>query len=363
MSTDLLLIPGDGVGPEIMAQAELVLDELCNLTDLEVNCEHADLGGAAYDKTGHALPPSTLALAKDCDAVLFGAAGGSQWDTLPRANRPETALLRLRRELDLFANLRPAILFDCLASSSSLKDDLVSGLDILIIRELTGGIYFGEPRGVETLESGRRRGINTLVYHEDEISRIAHVAFKIARQRDNRVCSIDKANVLETTEFWRQVVTSIGETHYPDVELSHMLVDNAAMQLVREPKQFDVIVTTNMFGDILSDVSAMLTGSIGMLPSASLDRNQKGLFEPVHGTAPDIAGQNKVNPLAMILSLAMLLRYTLKQDDIADKVEQAVENVIEKGIRTTDIYFEGAELVGTDQMGSEVVRELRNLLN
>ncbi|MDE0309482.1 MAG: 3-isopropylmalate dehydrogenase [Acidiferrobacterales bacterium] len=363
MAANLLLIPGDGVGPEIMAQARLVLDELCNLTDLDVNCEYSDLGGAAYDKTGHALPPGTLSLAKDSDAVLFGAAGGPQWDSLPRENRPETALLRLRRELDLFANLRPAILFDCLASSSSLKADLVSGLDILIIRELTGGIYFGEPRGVETLDCGKRRGVNTLVYHEDEISRIAHVAFKIARQRDNRVCSIDKANVLETTELWRQIVTDVGGNHYPDVELSHMLVDNAAMQLVREPKQFDVIVTTNMFGDILSDVSAMLTGSIGMLPSASLDRNQKGLFEPVHGTAPDIAGQDKVNPLAMILSLAMLLRYTLKQDDLADKVEQAVENVIDNGLRTHDIFVEGAVLAGTGQMGSEVVSELRNLLN
>ena len=357
------MIPGDGVGPEILDQAQLVLNELCNLTDLQVNCERADLGGAAYDKTGHALPQSTLMLAKDCDAVLFGAAGGSQWDSLPRENRPETALLRLRRELDLFANLRPAILFESLASSSSLKNEIVSGLDILIIRELTGGIYFGEPRGIETLDSGKRRGINTLVYHEDEIIRIADVAFKIARQRDNRVCSIDKANVLETTEFWRHVVTSVHEEHYPDVELSHMLVDNAAMQLVREPKQFDVIVTTNMFGDILSDISAMLTGSIGMLPSASLDRNQKGLYEPVHGTAPDIAGQNKVNPLAMILSLAMLLRYTLKQDDLADAVEQAVERVIEKDIRTPDIYFEGAVLVGTDQMGAEVISELRKLLN
>ena len=363
MSTNLLLIHGDGVGPEILDQAQLVLDELCNLTDLQVNCERADLGGAAYDKTGHALPQSTLMLAKDCDAVLFGAAGGSQWDSLPRENRPETALLRLRRELDLFANLRPAILFESLASSSSLKNEIVSGLDILIIRELTGGIYFGEPRGIETLDSGKRRGINTLVYHEDEIIRIADVAFKIARQRDNRVCSIDKANVLETTEFWRHVVTSVHEEHYPDVELSHMLVDNAAMQLVREPKQFDVIVTTNMFGDILSDISAMLTGSIGMLPSASLDRNQKGLYEPVHGTAPDIAGQNKVNPLAMILSLAMLLRYTLKQDDLADAVEQAVERVIEKDIRTPDIYFEGAVLIGTDQMGAEVISELRKLLN
>ena len=363
MSKNLLIIPGDGVGPEIITQAHSVIRELQSSAGLDVTCEFAELGGNAYDNTGSALPEETLALSKQCDAILFGAAGGVKWDSLPRQDRPETALLRFRRELDLFANLRPAILFPSLASCSSLKDEVVSGLNILIVRELTGGIYFGEPRGIETMDSGKRRGINTLVYDEDEISRIAHASFKIARQRNNRLCSIDKANVLETTEFWRQVVTSVGQEHYPDVELSHMLVDNAAMQLVRMPKQFDVIVTTNMFGDILSDISAMLTGSIGMLPSASLDSNHKGLFEPVHGTAPDIAGQDKANPLATILSLAMLLRYTLGMGEIADKVETAVERVIDKGVRTPDIHRDGCRLVGTKEMGSEVINELRHLLN
>ncbi len=362
MAKNILVIPGDGIGPEIVSQAVRVIDALSSSGGLDVSLEYADLGGEAYDRTGHPLPDSTLSMAKSCDAILFGAAGGPKWDVLPRALRPETALLRLRRELDLFANLRPAILFPALASSSSLKSEIVAGLDIMIIRELTGGIYFGEPRGVETLDSGRRRGFNTLVYYDDEISRIAHVAFKIARQRASRVCSIDKANVLETTEFWREVVTEVGGG-YPDVELSHMLVDNAAMQLVRNPKQFDVIVTTNMFGDILSDISAMLTGSIGMLPSASLDSNQKGLYEPVHGTAPDIAGQDMANPLATILSLAMLLRYTFLEDGLADMVEQAVERVIERGLRTPDIYFEGAEKVGTKRMGDEVLNELQQLLN
>lgn len=362
MTTNILVIPGDGIGPEIVSQAVRVLELLRSAAGLDINLEYADLGGAAYDKTGNALPDSTLSMAKASDAILFGAAGGPKWDTLPRAQRPETALLRLRRELDLFANLRPAILFPALASSSSLKDEIVAGLDIVIIRELTGGIYFGEPRGVETLESGRRRGINTLIYHDDEISRIAGVAFEIARQRSGRLCSIDKANVLETTEFWREVVTEVG-TRYPDVELSHMLVDNAAMQLVRAPKQFDVIVTTNMFGDILSDISAMLTGSIGMLPSASLDKNQKGLYEPVHGTAPDIAGQDQANPMATILSLAMLLRYTMKQDDLADIIDNSVERVIERGLRTADIYFEGAELIGTEQAGDEVLNEINQQLS
>lgn len=362
MTTNILVIPGDGIGPEIVSQAVRVVEHLRDAAGLDVNLEYSDLGGAAYDKTGHSLPDSTLSMAKACDAILFGAAGGPKWDNLPRSERPETALLRLRRELDLFANLRPAILFPSLASSSSLKDEIVAGLNILIIRELTGGIYFGEPRGVETLESGRRRGINTLIYHDDEVKRIAHVAFNIARQRDNRVCSIDKANVLETTEFWREVVTEVG-MEYPDVELTHMLVDNAAMQLVRDPKQFDVIVTTNMFGDILSDISAMLTGSIGMLPSASLDNKQKGLYEPVHGTAPDIAGEDKANPMAMFLSLAMLLRYTMKEDNLADLVEQSVESVIERGLRTPDIYFAGAEKVGTERMGTEVLSELNQRLN
>ncbi len=363
MSNKLLLIPGDGIGPEIVAQAALVIEELQGLAGLDVTCEYADLGGRAYDETGSPLPESTLRLAKESDAILFGAVGGSQWDTLPRQDRPETALLRLRRELDLFANLRPAILLPALASSSSLKDELVSGLDILIVRELTSGIYFGEPRGVQTDAAGRRKGINTLVYHEEEIVRVADAAFRIARKRGNRLCSVDKANVLETTEFWREVVAGVGERHYPDVELSHMLVDNAAMQLVRRPKQFDVIVTTNMFGDILSDISAMLTGSIGMLPSASLGATQLGLYEPVHGTAPDIAGLNQANPLATILSLAMLLRYSLNLPELAGNVEQAVSNVLEKGFRTPDIHSVGCELVGTAQMGSEVIAELRTIMS
>ncbi len=363
MTNNILVVPGDGIGPEIIAQTVRILEQIQASTNLSLNLEYADLGGNAYDKTGSALPEQTLQLAKDCDAILFGAAGGPKWDTLPRADRPETALLRLRRELDLFANLRPAIMFPALASASSLKNEVVSGLDIVILRELTGGIYFGEPRGMTTTESGKKACMNTLIYDEDEISRIAHSGFKIARQRKHQLCSIDKANVLETTEFWREVVSKIGEEHYPDVELTHMLVDNAAMQLVRKPKQFDVIVTTNMFGDILSDISAMLTGSIGMLPSASLGYDQKGLYEPVHGTAPDIAGQDKANPLATILSLAMLLRYTLDEGDLADKVEQAVERVIDNGLRTEDIHSDGMKLVGTEQMTNAVIDQLQAIFN
>ena len=358
MTSKILMIPGDGVGPEILAQAERVMVRLRDVGMLNAEWEFADLGGCAYDKTGSSLPEETVKLAKESDAVLFGAAGGPKWDNLPRFDRPESALLRFRREMEVFANLRPAIMLSSLVSSSSLKTNVVSDLDILIIRELTGGIYFGEPRGIETLPNGKRRGVNTLVYEEDEVARIAHVAFKIARQRNKRVCSIDKANVLETTELWREVVTEVGK-EYPDIELSHMLVDNAAMQLVRAPKQFDVIVTTNMFGDILSDISGMLTGSIGMLPSASLDSNEKGLFEPVHGTAPDIAGQDKVNPSAQILSLSMLLRYTLKMDDLANKIDRSVENVLSKGVRTVDIFYPGAIAVGTEEMGNRVLDELQ----
>jgi len=363
MTNNILVIPGDGIGPEIIAQTVRVLKQLQKSTDLSINLEYAELGGNAYDRTGSAMPDQTLEMAKASDAILFGAAGGPKWDTLPRADRPETALLRLRRELDLFANLRPAIMFPALAPSSSLKNEVISGLDIVILRELTGGIYFGEPRGMTTTKCGKKACVNTLVYNEDEISRIAHSGFKIARQRKHQLCSIDKANVLETTEFWREVVTQIGAEHYPDVELTHMLVDNAAMQLVRMPKQFDVIVTTNMFGDILSDISAMLTGSIGMLPSASLGYDQKGLYEPVHGTAPDIAGQDKANPLATILSLAMLLRYTLDEGQLADKVENAVERVIDNGLRTPDIYSDGMQLVGTEKMTNAVMDELDGMLN
>ena len=362
MSSKIAIIPGDGIGPEIMVQAKRVVDFLCQSAGLNLECEYAQLGGCAYEETGNPLPESTLQLAKESDAILFGAAGGPEWDNLPRELKPETALLRLRSELDVFANLRPAILFSALASASTLKDEVVAGLDMMIVRELTGGIYFGTPRGVETMDSGKRKGINTLVYEEGEIERIAHVAFQIARQRNRRVCSVDKANVLETTAFWREVVTSVGES-YPDIELSHLLVDNAAMQLVREPKQFDVIVSTNMFGDILSDIAAMLTGSIGMLPSASLDAKQKGLYEPVHGTAPDIAGKNMANPTALILSLAMLLRYTLNEAEVANKVESAVEQVIENGLRTPDIYIEGTVKAGTKEMGTAILNELQKLLN
>ena len=362
MPAKIAIISGDGIGPEIMAQAVRVIDVMRIEGGLNTECEEGFLGGNAYEQFGRPLPNQTLDLAKQCDAVLFGAAGGSQWDTLPRELRPETALLSLRSELDLFANLRPALTYSALASASSLKDDVVSGLDLMIVRELTGGIYFGKPRGIETADDGKRRGINTLVYHEDEIIRIAHAAFRIARQRNNQVCSVDKANVLETTELWRQVVTEVGRS-YPDVRLNHLLVDNAAMQLVRRPKQFDVIVTTNMFGDILSDISAMLTGSIGMLPSASLNNSQKGLYEPVHGTAPDIAGSNKANPLAVILSFAMLLRYTLKEDTLADKLEASVQAAIENGLRTPDIYSSGMTAVGTSQMGDAVIQELRQSLN
>ncbi len=358
MTAKITVIAGDGIGPEIVAQAVRVIDVLCAEGGLNAECEPGFLGGNAYEQFGHPLPDQTLELTRQSDAVLFGAAGGSQWDTLPRELRPETALLALRSELDLFANLRPALTYPALASASSLKDDLVSGLNLMIVRELTGGIYFGKPRGIEVTKEGKRRGVNSLVYDEDEIARIAHAAFRIAKQRDNQLCSVDKANVLETTELWRQVVTEVGES-YPEVELSHMLVDNAAMQLVRNPKQFDVIVTTNMFGDILSDVAAMLTGSIGMLPSASLDGSQKGLYEPVHGTAPDIAGRNEANPLAMILSLALLLRYTLNEDSLADQLEAAVLAVLENGYRTPDIDGPGMISVGTSQMGDAVIQELR----
>ena len=362
MTAKLTYISGDGIGPEIMVQVLRVLDILCDYGGLKIEREEGYLGGNAYDRFGTPLPDQTLDLAKESDAILFVAAGGSKWDTLPRDLRPERALLRMRYELELFANLRPALTYPELASSSTLKDEVVSGLDILIVRELTGGIYFGEPRGIMKNEAGKRYGINTLTYDEDEISRIAHVAFRIARQRDSQVCSVDKANVLETTELWREVVTEVG-ADYPDVGLQHMLVDNAAMQLVRDPKQFDVIVTTNMFGDILSDISGMLTGSIGMLPSASLDKNEKGLYEPDHGTAPDIAGRNEANPLATILSLAMLLDYSLKAGELAEKLRRAAKTVIEKGLRTPDIHTPGMKLVGTSQMGDAVVEELRALLN
>jgi 3-isopropylmalate dehydrogenase len=358
MTKKIAVLPGDGIGPEVTAAAVAVLEALRRDFGLKIELETAPVGGAAYDLHGHPLPESTLRLAHAADAVLLGAVGGPKWEPLPIAVRPEKALLGLRAELQLFANLRPALLYPQLAAASSLKPEVVAGLDIMIVRELTGGIYFGQPRGVRTLENGERQGYNTLVYSESEIERIAHSAFTIARQRHKKLCSVDKANVLEVTELWREVVTRVGQA-YPDVALSHMYVDNAAMQLVRAPKQFDVIVTTNMFGDILSDEAAMLTGSIGMLPSASLDARQKGMYEPIHGSAPDIAGKDLANPIATILSVAMMLRYTLAAADLATRVERAVSAVLDAGLRTGDIYTEGTTRVGTARMGAAVVDALK----
>jgi 3-isopropylmalate dehydrogenase len=324
---------------------------------LTIEMEQAPVGGAGYDAAGDPLPAGTLDRARKADAILFGAVGGPQYDTLPRAMRPEQGLLRLRKELGLFANLRPAVLYPELASASTLKPEIVAGLDLMILRELTGDIYFGQPRGQRQTETGEREGFDTMRYRESEIRRIAHVGFKTARQRNRRLCSVDKANVLDTSILWREVVTAVGK-EYPDVELTHMYVDNAAMQLVRAPKQFDVIVTGNMFGDILSDEASMLTGSIGMLPSASLDSENKGLYEPIHGSAPDIAGKNVANPLATILSAAMMLRYSLGQEAAASRVEAAVRRVLKDGLRTGDIFAEGTRRVSTTQMGDAVVAAL-----
>ncbi len=352
----VLLLPGDGIGPEVITQAKNVLEHLRDQHGLKIELEEALIGGSAYDDCKNPLPEKTLELAKASDAILLGAVGGPKYDVIERDLRPEKGLLRIRAELDLFANLRPAILYKSLAGASSLKPELVADLDIMIVRELTGGIYFGKPRGIRTLENGIRQGFNTLVYDENEVTRIAHVAFRIAQKRNSKLCSVDKANVLEVSELWREVVESV-HGKYSDVALSHMYVDNAAMQLVREPNQFDVVLTGNMFGDILSDAAAMLTGSIGMLPSASLDSNDKGMYEPIHGSAPDIAGKNIANPLATILSVAMMLRYSLNETDLANKVEQAVEQVIEKGLRTADIADNNA-VIGTDKMGAAVIDAL-----
>ncbi len=353
MSKKILILPGDGIGPEIVAEAVKVLDRLRRDFGLELETDEALVGGSAYDAVGHPLPEATLALAREADAVLLGAVGGPQWEALDISVRPEKGLLGLRSELGLFANLRPAILYPQLANASTLKPEVVSGLDMLIVRELTGGIYFGQPRGVRELDGGQRMGINTLTYQTSEIDRIARVAFDIAMKRGRSVCSVDKANVLECTELWREVVSAVSRD-YPQVELSHMYVDNAAMQLVRAPKQFDVIVTTNMFGDILSDCAAMLTGSIGMLPSASLDAGGKGMYEPIHGSAPDIAGQGKANPLATILSVATMPRYSLDEPEMAGHIEQAVENVLNQGLRTPDIWSDGCREVGTVEIGDAV---------
>jgi len=345
----IAVLPGDGIGKEIVTEAVKVLRRL----ELPLELDEAPVGGAGYEAAGDPLPEATLKLARAADAILFGAIGGPQYDTLPRDKRPERGLLRLRKELGLFANLRPAQVFAELAQASSLKPELVAGLDVLIVRELTGDIYFGEPRGISTLAGGEREGVNTMRYRESEIRRIARVAFEAARKRGKRLCSVDKANVLETTELWKQVVTELGKD-YPDVQLSHMYVDNCAMQLVRAPKQFDVIVTGNMFGDILSDEASMLTGSIGMLPSASLDEKGKGLYEPIHGSAPDIAGKGVANPLATMLSAAMMLRYTFGRAQEAGRIEAAVRKALSGGLRTADIYTEGCRKVGTAEMGEAV---------
>lgn len=357
MAHKVLLLEGDGIGPEIVGAAEAVLLALRDKFGLSVELEHALMGGSAIDDCGDPLPDSTFALARAADAILLGAVGGPKWDAVERDRRPERGLLRLRSGLDLFCNLRPAILYRALAEASTLKPEVVADLDLMIVRELTGDIYFGKPRGIETDSSGQRVGRNTLVYSEGEIRRIAHAAFKTAQGRRRRLCSVDKANVLEATELWRQVVTEVGK-EYPDVALSHMYVDNAAMQLVRAPKQFDVMVTTNMFGDILSDLASMLTGSIGMLPSASLNAQNQGMFEPIHGSAPDIAGRNIANPLATILSVAMLLRYSLHETEQAARVERAVTTVLDQGYRTADIHQPGTRQVGTSEMGTRVVAAL-----
>jgi 3-isopropylmalate dehydrogenase len=353
MNKKIAVLPGDGIGPEITEQAVRVIEAL----GLGITLAQAPVGGAGYDQAGDPLPKDTLALCEASDAILFGAVGGPAYDTLPRPMRPEQGLLRLRKHFDLFANLRPAIVYPELAHASSLKAEVVAGLDLLILRELTGDIYFGQPRGVRINEAGEREGFDTMRYTEPEIRRIARAAFEASRKRQRRVCSVDKANVLETTQFWRDVVTEV-HADYRDVALSHMYVDNAAMQLVRNPRQFDVIVTGNMFGDILSDEASMLTGSIGMLPSASLNARGFGMYEPIHGSAPDIAGKGLANPLATILSAAMLLRHSLEQDAAAGRVEAAVRKVLAQGYRTADITEPGCREVGTVAMGDAVLAAL-----
>ena len=361
MNKNVLLLPGDGIGPEIISEAEKVLNLLNESLSLGLGIDSALVGGSAIDEFGVPLPDATLDKAKAADAILLGAVGGPKWDALDMAIRPEKGLLGLRSNLKLFGNLRPAILYPQLADASSLKPEIVSGLDILIVRELTGGIYFGQPRGVRVLENGDREGYNTYVYNETEIKRIGRVAFEAAQKRGGKLCSVDKANVLEVTVLWREIMDDLAK-EYPEVELSHMYVDNAAMQLVRAPKQFDVVVTGNMFGDILSDAAAMLTGSIGMLPSASLDEDGKGMYEPCHGSAPDIAGQGIANPLATILSVAMMLRYSLAENKAADLIEEAVSNVLDQGYRTADIFSEGTTKVSTVDMGDAVISALKELV-
>ena len=357
MAKQVLILPGDNIGPEIVAEAVKVLERVDAIFGLDIQLDYAHLGGAGLDAEGSPCPPQTLEKARASDAILLGAVGGPQWDNVERHLRPEKGLLTIRSELDLFGNLRPAIMYPQLAHASSLKPEFVSGLDILIVRELVGGIYFGEPRGIRTLEDGQREGYNTYKYNESEIRRIGKMAFEAAMVRNKRLCSVDKSNGLEATVLWREIISDMAADD-PEVELSHMYVDNAAMQLVMNPKQFDVVVTGNMFGDILSDTAAMLTGSIGMLPSASLDKDGGGMYEPCHGSAPDIAGQSIANPLATILSVAMMLRYSLNASEAANAIEQAVSQVLDSGLRTADIQTEGCKLVGTVEMGDAVVAAL-----
>ena len=354
----ILILPGDGIGIEIVAQAVKVIDSLNRNHSMGMTLVNGLLGGAAYDETGSPFPDETIRIAKECDSVLLGAVGGPKWESLERSLRPERGLLGIRSELELFSNLRPAILYPQLASASSLKNEIVSGLDLMIVRELVGGIYFGQPRGVE-IKNGERFGVNSATYYESEIARIGHSAFQIAQKREGRVCSVDKANVLEVSELWRDVMEEVSK-EYSDVKLSHLYVDNAAMQLVRDPKQFDVMVTSNLFGDVLSDCAAMLTGSIGMLPSASLDKNNFGMYEPIHGSAPDIAGKDIANPLATILSVSMMLRYSLNQAELAEKIDSAVSDVLDQGYRTRDIAGDSQKVVGTEEMGDLVVKALES---
>jgi len=368
----LLVIPGDGIGPEIIAATLPMVEAVFKAADKDYSIKHAQLGGQAVDDTGSPYPEATQKAAKAADAILFGAIGGPQWEKLPREKRPETGLLAIREDLELFANFRPAMMFDELVQASSLKPEIVKGLDILIVRELTGGIYFGQPRGIKANDDSTKPGFktvgfNTMVYTDSEIRRLAKVAFQAAMRRSKKLCSVDKANVLEVSQLWRDILTEEA-VNWPDVELSHMYVDNAAMQLVKDPRQFDVVVTGNLFGDILSDAAAMLTGSIGMLPSASLDVNNKGLYEPCHGSAPDIAGQDKANPLATILSAAMMLRYTFGMNDYAQYMEAAVHKVLKQGYRTIDLMAAseqsfGLKRVGTKAMGMAVLEELNGILD
>jgi len=354
----IAVLPGDGIGKEIVAQAAKVLEALRS-DGLKIELEYAHIGGAGYDAESDPFPPTTEKLTLASDAVLLGAVGGYQYDTLPRPMRPEQGLLRIRKGLGLFANLRPAMVYEELVNASTLRADIVSGLDIMILRELTGDIYFGQPRGIRVLDDGERQGFDTMHYNESEVRRVAHVGFQIAMKRSKQMCSVDKANVLDTSMFWREIVTDVARA-YPEVALSHMYVDNAAMQLVRAPKQFDVILTGNIFGDILSDEASMLTGSIGMLPSASLDANNKGLYEPCHGSAPDIAGKDIANPLATILSVAMMMRYTFGHEEIAQRIEAAVRKVLKRGFRTADIDEPGMQKIGTVAMGDAVVMAMQS---